>query len=433
MNFIEELKWRGMLQDAMPGTEEQLKKEPTAGYIGFDPTAKSLHIGNLATIMLLKHFQLAGHKPFALVGGATGMVGDPSGKSAERNFLSEDVLLENQMAIKTQLEKFLDFDCGPNSAEIVNNYDWFKEMGFLQFLREVGKFLTINYMSSKDSVKNRIATGISFTEFSYQLLQGYDFYHLYKNKGVKLQMGGSDQWGNITTGTELIRRKENNNDESASYEAFALTTPLVTKSDGTKFGKSESGNVWLDAELTSPYQFYQFWINQADKDCPRLLRVFTLFTEGEIKNLELQHAENPHLRIAQKALAEEVTKRVHGQQMLDLAIKASDVLFGKATLDTLKSLDEPTFKEIFDGVPQTAITTEDFKACTDVLELISTSTQNEIYTSKGEARRAMQGNAISINKEKIQNEKWPVGEITLLQNKYILVGKGKKNHIICII
>ncbi len=433
MNFIEELKWRGMLQDAMPGTEEQLQKESTGGYIGFDPTAKSLHIGNLATIMLLKHFQLAGHKPYALIGGATGMVGDPSGKNAERNFLSEEVLRANQEAIKLQLQRFLDFDCGENSAEIVNNYDWFKEMGFLQFLREVGKFLTINYMSSKDSVKNRITTGISFTEFSYQLLQGYDYYHLYKQKGVKLQMGGSDQWGNITTGTELIRRKENENDENAGYAAFALTTPLVTKSDGTKFGKSEAGNVWLDPEMTSPYQFYQFWINQADEDCKRLIRVFTLLSKEEIEMLEAEHAEAPHLRIAQKAIAEDVTTRVHGSEQYELAVKASEVLYGKATLETLQSLDENTFKKIFEGVPQTIITKEELARCSDILELLAPVTNNEIYASKGEAKRAIQGNAVSINKERVSDEKMLLSEIILLQNKYILVGKGRKNHIVEVI
>ncbi len=435
MNFIEELRWRGMLHDAMPGTEEQLSKEMTAGYIGFDPTAKSLHIGNLATIMLLKHFQLAGHKPFALVGGATGMVGDPSGKSAERQFLSEDILQENQAAIKKQLEKFLNFDCGTNSAEIVNNYDWFKEIGFLDFLREVGKYLTVNYMMSKDSVKNRLTTGISFTEFSYQLLQGYDFYWLFKNKNVRLQMGGSDQWGNITTGTELIRRKEasmigESNEENVTYQAFALTTPLVTKSDGTKFGKSESGNVWLDASLTSPYQFYQFWLNQTDADTPRLLRVFTLYSKSEIEAIESQHAEAPHLRIAQKALAKDVTTRVHGEEQFDLAVKASEVLFGKATLDTLQSLDEATFTSIFEGVPQTDISQETWDSCANLLDLISVATNNEIYPSKGEARRALQGNAVSINKVKVSDEKYPLSELHLLQNKYLLVGKGKKNHII---
>jgi tyrosyl-tRNA synthetase len=430
MNFIEELRWRGMLQDMMPGTEEQLSKEITGAYIGFDPTAKSLHIGNLATLMLLKQFQLSGHKPYALVGGATGMVGDPSGKSAERQFLSEDILKENQSAIKKQLERFLDFDCGANSAEMVNNYDWFKEISFLQFLREAGKFLTVNYMMSKDSVKNRLQTGISFAEFSYQLIQGYDFYWLYKNKGVRLQMGGSDQWGNITTGTELIRRKENDNDENASYSAFALTTPLVTKADGTKFGKSESGNVWLDPEMTSPYQFYQFWINQTDVDCPRLIRVFTLYSKAEIEAIEAEHNQAPHLRTAQKALAKDVTIRVHGSEQYELAVKASEVLYGKATLEALQSLDEKTFTSVFEGVPQTEITREAYDNCPSLLDLISVTSENEIYPSKSEARRALQSNAVSVNKEKVSDEKLPVSEITLLQGKYLLIGKGKKNHII---
>lgn len=435
MNFIEELRWRGMLHDMMPGTEEQLNKEMTAAYIGFDPTAKSLHIGNLATIMLLKHFQLCGHKPFALVGGATGMVGDPSGKSAERQFLSEETLKENQDAIRKQLEKFLDFDNGENSAEIVNNYDWFKEIGFLQFLREVGKYISVNYMMSKDSVKNRLEKGgISFTEFSYQLLQGYDFYWLYKNKACRLQMGGSDQWGNITTGTELIRKIENKTSIEAEDEgenkAFALTTPLVTKSDGTKFGKSEAGNVWLDASMTSPYQFYQFWLNQADDDTPRLLRVFTLYSKEEVEKIERQHEEAKHLRIAQKALAKDVTVRVHGQEQYDLAVKASEVLFGKATLETLQSLDEQTFTSVFEGVPQTEITKEEWDNCPSVLDLISVVTKNEVYPSKGEARRAIQGNGVSINKVKISDEKLALSELQLLQNKYLLVGKGKKNHIV---
>ena len=439
MNFIEELRWRGMLQDAMPGTEEQLNKEMTAGYIGFDPTAKSLHIGNLATIMLLKHFQLAGHKPFALVGGATGMVGDPSGKAAERQFLSEEILRENQDGISNQLAKFLDFNCGENSAEIVNNYDWFKEIGFLEFLREVGKYLTVNYMMSKDSVKNRLTTGISFTEFSYQLLQGYDFYWLYINKNVRLQMGGSDQWGNITTGTELIRRKEvamigeSDEEETRTYQAFALTTPLVTKSDGTKFGKSEAGNVWLDPDFTSPYAFFQFWLNQTDIDTPRLLRVFTLLSKAEIEEIESQHAEAPHLRIAQKALAKDVTTRVHGEAEYDLALKASEILFGKGTIEALQSLDEKTFTSIFDGVPQTEISQEALVSCLSVLDLISTVTNNEVYASKGEARRAMQGNAVSINKVKIIDEKMPLSDLTLLQKKYLLIGKGKKNHIVKIL
>ncbi|UBM57323.1 tyrosine--tRNA ligase [Marinilongibacter aquaticus] len=433
MGFIEELTWRGMLHQTMPGTEEQLKKEMTAAYIGFDPTAKSLHIGNLATIMLLVHFQRAGHKPYALVGGATGMVGDPSGKSAERQFLSEEILKENQEAIRQQLERFLDFDCGDNSAEMVNNYDWFKEFGFLQFLREVGKFLTVNYMMAKDSVKNRLTTGISYTEFTYQLLQGYDFYHLYKNRNVRLQMGGSDQWGNITTGTELIRRKENDNDEHAEYSAFALTTPLVTKADGTKFGKSEGGNVWLDPEMTSPYQFYQFWINQADEDCKRLIRVFTLLSQEEIEKLEKEHVEAPHLRLIQKAIAEDVTVRVHGQAQYELAVKASEVLFGKATLEMLQSLDERTFTSVFEGVPQTEISKADYEAAVGLLDLLSVATNGEIYSSKGEARRAFKGNAVSVNKEKVQDEQKAVSELTLLSGKYLLIGKGKKNHLIKVI
>lgn len=420
-----------MIQDMMPGTEEQLNKETTTGYIGFDPTARSLHIGNLATIMVLKQFQMAGHKPLALVGGATGMVGDPSGKSAERNFLSEETLLENQAAIKNQLEKFLDFHAGENSAEIVNNYDWFKNISFLQFLREAGKYLTINYMSSKDSVKRRIETGISFTEFSYQLIQGYDYYHLYKTRGVKLQMGGSDQWGNITTGTELIRRKENENDENASYSAFALTTPLLTKADGTKFGKSEGGNVWLDAELTSPYEFYQFWINQNDADLPRLMRVYGCYlSREEIEAIEAEHALAPHLRLAQKALAKEVTVMVHGSEAYETAVKASEVLFGKATLETLKSLDEKTFQQVFAGVPQTVVKKSELTVESNLLELISVLSNGEIYPSKGEARKAIQANAVSVNKEKKQNDKLPVSEIALLHDRYILIGKGKKNHII---
>ncbi|MCU0471223.1 MAG: tyrosine--tRNA ligase, partial [Arcicella sp.] len=343
MNFIEELRWRGMLHDMMPGTEEQLNKEMTAAYIGFDPTAASLHIGNLATIMLLKHFQLCGHKPFALVGGATGMIGDPSGKSAEREFLSEETLRHNQDCIKKQLEKFLDFNVGDNSAEMVNNYDWFKEFSFLGFLREAGKHLSVNYMMSKDSVKKRLETGISFTEFSYQLLQGYDFYWLYKNKNVRLQMGGSDQWGNITTGTEIIRRKEHSlaidSSEETEHKAFALTTPLVTKADGTKFGKSEAGNVWLDPSMTTPYRFYQFWLNTTDADCPRLLRVFTLYNQQEIETIETQHAEAPHLRIMQKALAKDVTTRVHSQEDFEIVKQASELLFDKNVIQLFEEVD----------------------------------------------------------------------------------------------
>ncbi len=429
MNFIEELRWRGMLNDMTPGTEAQLSKEMTAGYIGFDPTAASLHIGNLATIMLLVHFQRAGHKPFALVGGATGMIGDPSGKAAERDFLSEETLRLNQEGIQAQLEKFLEFSDALNSAEMVNNYDWFKDFSFLGFLREAGKHLTVNYMMAKDSVKKRFETGISFTEFSYQLLQGYDYYWLYKNKGIRLQMGGSDQWGNITTGTELIRRKEERSADAEDDKAFALTTPLVTKADGTKFGKSESGNVWLDPRLTSPYQFYQFWLNTTDNDCPRLIRVFTLLSQEEIIQLEAQHAEAPHLRLLQKAIAQEVTTRVHGQAGYELAVKASEVLFGKATIDTLRSIAVDEFDIIFEGVPQTEVSSEELANCKDITDLLSVGSKGEVYASKGEARRAISQNAVSLNKTKVND---PAATIAVewLQDRYLLVSKGKKNHLL---
>ena len=430
-DFIEELRWRGMLHDMMPGTDEQLKKEMTSGYIGFDPTAASLHIGNLATIMLLVHFQKAGHKPYALVGGATGMIGDPSFKASERSFLDEDTLRINQEGIRKQLEQFLDFDCGENSAEMVNNYDWFKNIGFLQFLREAGKFLSVNYMMSKDSVKKRLETGISFTEFSYQLLQGYDFYHLYKNKNVRLQMGGSDQWGNITTGTEIIRRKEG--DEEGYFKAYALTTPLLTKSDGSKFGKSEGGNIWLDASKTSPFEFYQFWLNQSDEDSPRFLKVFSFRNQQEIIDLEKAHAEAPHLRIMQKALAEELTTRIHSEKAFQLVIKASEVLFGKATLETLQSIAIEEFDTIFDGVPQTEITRQEWEDCTNITDLISTVTNSEIYTSKGEARRAIQQNAVSVNKIKISTAEQPITELSLLQDRFVLISKGKKNHLVKVV
>ncbi len=428
IDFIEELRWRGMLHDVMPGTQEQLNKEMTAGYIGFDPTASSLHIGNLATIMLLVHFQRAGHKPFALVGGATGMIGDPSFKAAERSFLDEETLNFNQAGIKKQLEQFLDFDCGENSAEMVNNYDWFKDIGFLQFLRDAGKYLSVNYMMSKDSVKKRLETGISFTEFSYQLLQGYDFYHLYKTKNIRLQMGGSDQWGNITTGTEIIRRKEG--DEEGYFKAYALTTPLLTKSDGSKFGKSEGGNIWLDPEKTSPYEFYQFWLNQADEDLPRYLRVFSFKNREEIEVLESSHAAEPHLRIMQKALAAELTTRIHSEKAYQTVIKASEVLFGKATLETLQSIELDEFDTIFNGVPQTGISREEWNNTANILDLISTVTKSEIYTSKGEARRAIQQNALSVNKVKVTSEAQALSEFTLLQDRFLLISKGKKNHLI---
>lgn len=431
IDFIEELRWRGMLQDIMPGTEDMLRTEQVSGYIGFDPTASSLHIGNLATIMLLVHLQRAGHKPYVLIGGATGMIGDPSFKSAERVFLSEETLKINQEGIKKQLMQFLDFENGENAAVMVNNYDWFKDMGFLQFLREAGKYLTVNYMMSKDSVKKRLETGISFTEFSYQLLQGYDFYHLYKTYNVRLQMGGSDQWGNITTGTEIIRRKEG--DEEGYFKAYALTTPLITKSDGTKFGKSEGGNIWLDPTRTSPYQFYQFWLNQSDEDCHRLLRVFTLLSREEIEQLEAEHEKAPHLRIMQKALAKDVTIRVHSEKDYDLAVKASEVLFGKATLDTLKSIAADEFDTIFEGVPQSSVSRDAWASAGNVLDLISVVTGNEIYASKGEARRAIQQNAVSINKTKVTSAEQALTDFELLQNKFLLVSKGKKNHLIRIV
>lgn len=431
IDFIEELRWRGMLHDMMPGTDEQLKKEMTSGYIGFDPTASSLHIGNLATIMLLVHFQRAGHKPFALVGGATGMIGDPSFKASERSFLDEETLRFNQEGIRKQLEQFLDFDCGENSAEMVNNYDWFKEMGFLQFLREAGKFLSVNYMMSKDSVKKRLETGISFTEFSYQLLQGYDFYHLYKNKNIRLQMGGSDQWGNITTGTEIIRRKEG--DAEGYFKAYALTTPLLTKSDGSKFGKSEGGNIWLDASKTSPYAFYQFWLSQSDEDSPRYLRVFSFLNKSEIEELEKQHAEAPNLRIMQKALATELTIRIHSEKSYQLVLKATEVLFGKATLETLHSIAADEFDTIFDGVPQTEITRQEWNDCINITDLISTVTKAEVYASKSEARRAIQQNAVSVNKVKVTSAEQARTDFDLLQDRFILISKGKKNHLVKVV
>jgi tyrosyl-tRNA synthetase len=424
-NFIEELRWRGMLHDMIPGLEDQLQKEMTVAYIGFDPTAPSLHIGNLAAIMLLKHFQLCGHKPIALVGGATGMIGDPSGKSAERDFLDETTLRSNQIGIQAQLEKFLDFDCDNNSAELVNNYDWFKEFSFLGFLREAGKFLTVNYMMSKDSVKKRLETGISFTEFSYQLLQGYDFYHLYKNKNVRLQMGGSDQWGNITTGTEIIRRKEGHDEDATERATFALTTPLVTKADGTKFGKSESGNVWLDATKTSPYEFYQFWLNAADADVSRLVRVFTLYSKEQIEQLEREHAEAPHLRILQKAIATEVTTRVHGEQITQLVIEASSLLFSKDAVELLSNASA-------DLIAQLPIIEANVGDHT-LLEMLTLCTSNIIFSSNGEARKAIQGNAVSVNKVKVTDPMKKLDKTDLIKNKFVLIGNGKqKNYILSI-
>ena len=422
-DLIAELEWRGMIHQTMPGLEEQLNKEMTSGYIGFDPTANSLHIGNLATIMLLKQLQLAGHKPYALVGGATGMVGDPSGKSAERNLLDEETLRYNQDCIRKQLEKFLDFDCGDNSAVMVNNYDWFKEFDFLGFLRDVGKHLSVNYMMAKDSVKNRLETGISFTEFSYQLLQGYDFKHLHTEHGVRLQMGGSDQWGNITTGTELIRRM-------GGGSAFALTCPLVTKADGTKFGKSESGNVWLDPELTSPYAFYQFWRNVSDEDAPKLIRVFTLYTKEEIEQFEKEHVETPHLYVLQHAIADEVTTRVHGTAALEGAKAASAILFNKkATFEELKSIDLATWKGIAKELPHRSISKSQLEDLEEVADLLSSATENLIFKSKGEATRMIKGGGVRINKEKVADPKQAV-EFELVHDRYMLAQVGKRFFVL---
>lgn len=421
MNFVEELKWRGMLHDIIPGTEEQLNKEMTTGYIGFDPTSDSLGVGNLVQIMTLLHFQKAGHKPLALIGGATGMVGDPSGKSQERNLLTEDVLQYNLSCQKKQLEKFLDFNCGANSAEIVNNYDWFKEINFLDFIRDVGKYITINYMLAKDSVKNRLETGMSFTEFSYQLIQGYDFLHLFKNKNCKFQMGGSDQWGNILTGTELIRRKD-------SGEAFALTTPLIKKADGTKFGKTESGNVWLDPNKTSPYQFYQFWMNASDADTSRYIRIFTLLNKEEIEKLETEHAVAPHLRLLQRTLAREITIRVHSENDYNASVEASEILFGKGTSESLKNLSENDFLAIFEGVAQVQINESVLDSEINIIDFLTEITN--IFPSKGEARKMIQGGGVSLNKTKIVNLDSTVSSEDLINGKYILAQKGKKNYFL---
>ena len=421
MNFVEELKWRGMIHDIMPGTQEQFEKEMTSAYIGFDPTADSLHIGSLVQIMILVHLQRCGHKPFALVGGATGMVGDPSGKSKERNLLDEKTLNHNLVCVQKQLEQFLNFDCGANSAEVVNNYDWFKEFNFLEFIRDVGKHIPVNYMMAKDSVKSRLESGMSFTEFSYQLVQGYDFYWLWKNKNCKVQLGGSDQWGNIVTGTELIRRK-------GEGKAFAVTTPLIKKADGGKFGKTESGNIWLDKTKTSPYKFYQFWLNSSDDDADNYIKIFTLKSQEEIKQLTTEHEQAPHLRVLQNAIANEVTTRVHSAEDLDMAIKASNILFGKSTADDLKSLDEETFLSVFEGVPQFEISKADLDL--NILDIVAEKTQ--VFASKGEARRMIKSNAVSINKEKI-TEDVQLSENDLLNGKYILAQKGKKNYFLIIV
>lgn len=405
----------------MPGTQEQFEKEMTAAYIGFDPTADSLHIGNLVQIMILVHLQRCGHKPFALVGGATGMVGDPSGKSKERNLLDLKTLNHNLNAVQKQLEQFLDFDCGKNAAEVVNNYDWFKEFSFLDFIRDVGKHMSVNYMMAKDSVKNRLETGMSFTEFSYQLVQAYDFYWLWKNKNCKVQLGGSDQWGNIVSGTELIRRK-------GEGKAFAVTTPLIEKADGGKFGKTESGNIWLDKTKTSPYKFYQFWLNSSDEDAKNYIKIFTLLSKEKIATLVAEHEATPHLRLLQKAIADEVTTRVHSKEDLEMAIKASTILFGNSTADDLKSLDENTFLSVFEGVPKF----EMGKAALNcgILDILAEKTQ--IFESKGEARRMISSNAVSINKEKIA-EDFQISKNDLLSEKYLLVQKGKKNYFLIIV
>lgn len=420
MNFIEELKWRGMIQDIMPGTEEQFAKGITSAYIGFDPTADSLHIGSLVQIMILVHLQRAGHKPYALVGGATGMVGDPSGKSAERNLLDDETLQHNIKGVQKQLKQFLNFNCGANSAEVVNNYDWFKNLSFLDFIRDVGKHITVNYMMAKDSVKSRMETGMSFTEFSYQLVQGYDFYWLWKNKNCTVQLGGSDQWGNIVTGTELIRRKDGG-------EAFAVTTPLIKKADGTKFGKTEGGNVWLDKTKTSPYKFYQYWINASDDDASNYIRIFTLKTKQEIESLEKEHSEAPHLRLLQKELAKDITTRVHSEEDYIAAVNASEILFKKdeEALIALKALSEDVFNDIFDGVPQAEVAASEVKDGLSIIDALAGKTN--FLASNGEARRALKENAISVNKMKVGEDKMLTSE-DLIQGKYILIQKGKKNY-----
>ena len=428
-NFIEELRWRGMIQDIMPETEQHLMEGLRAAYVGFDPTADSLHIGNLVSVMMLRHFQNCGHKPYALVGGATGMIGDPSGKSAERNLLTEEVLAHNIKGIQKQLAKFLDFESeAPNRAELVNNYDWMKEFSFLSFIRDIGKHITVNYMMAKDSVKKRFdpnenTDGMSFTEFSYQLLQGYDFLHLYRQKGLTLQMGGSDQWGNITTGTELIRR-------IAGGKAYALTCPLITKADGTKFGKSEGGNVWLDAEKTSPYKFYQYWINVSDEDAQRYIKIFTMLSREQIEQLISEHQAAPHLRVLQNKLAEELTTLVHGREELQKAQKASQILFGNSTSDDLRQLDAKTFLEVFDGVPQAEVTRTDIAAGLDMIAALSAKTG--FIASNSEARRALKEKSIAVNKEKVE-ESYIIGEKDIIDDKFVLLQRGKKNYFVIVI
>ncbi len=424
-NFIEEVTWRGMLHDVMPGTEEHLMEQMRVAYVGIDPTADSLHIGHLVGVMLLKHFQLSGHKPLALVGGATGMIGDPSGKSNERNLLDEPTLRHNQEAIKGQLARFLDFTSNAsNAAELVNNYDWMKNFSFLDFIRDVGKHITVNYMMAKDSVKKRLsseaAEGMSFTEFTYQLVQGYDFLHLYREKKCTLQMGGSDQWGNITTGTELVRR-------IAGGKAYALTCPLITKADGTKFGKSEGGNIWLDSARTSPYKFYQYWLNTSDIDAEKYIKIFTFISKEDIEVLTETHRETPHLRLLQKRLAEEITVMVHSETDLENAIKASNILFGNSTSDDLKQLDEATFLDVFDGVPQAEIARNEIETGISIVDVLNEKTG--FLKSNGEARRALTANSISVNKEKV-TEEFVLSAKDLINNQFVLLQSGKKNYFV---
>lgn len=424
MNFVEELKWRGMLHDIMPDTEEYLLKNKTTGYIGFDPTADSLHIGSLVPIIILMHFQKAGHNPIALIGGATGMVGDPSGKSDERNLLDEETLNKNVAGVKAQLDRFLDFDSSSeNAAELVNNYDWMKNISLIDFVRDVGKHITVNYMMAKDSVKKRLGedskTGMSFTEFTYQLFQGYDFYHLYKEKNCKIQMGGSDQWGNITTGTELVRRK-------AQGKGYALTCKLITKADGTKFGKTAGGNVWLDAGRTSPYKFYQYWLNSSDDDAEKYIKIFTFLDKETIEKLIAEHKEAPHMRILQKRIGEEVTVMTHGRDAYDNAIKASNILFGKSTTADLKSLDEQTILDIFDGVPQAEISKS---VVENGLEIVPAFAENGFLKSNGEVRRALKENSISVNKEKVKDD-FIISNTNLIANKFVLLQRGKKSYFL---
>ncbi len=426
-NFVKELQWRGMLHDAMPGTEEHLLEGMQAAYVGIDPTADSLHIGHLVGVMMLRHFQLAGHKPFALIGGATGMIGDPSGKSAERNLLDEQTLRHNQNALKEQLSRFLDFTGDTdNAAVLVNNYDWMKDFSFLDFIRDVGKHITVNYMMSKDSVKKRLSAedkvGMSFTEFTYQLVQGYDFLHLYKEHNCTLQMGGSDQWGNITTGTELIRRIGNG-------KGYALTCPLITKADGTKFGKTESGNVWLDAERTSPYKFYQYWVNTSDEEAEKYIKIFTFLPKEEIEQLVSQHKEAPHLRLLQKRLADEITVMVHSKDDLDNAVRASEILFGRSTAFDLKGLNQKTFLEIFEGVPQAELAKAELENGLDMVGALAAKTN--FLGSNGEARRELKQNAISVNKEKVK-EDYLITQEDLINDKFVLLQRGKKNYFVLV-